>query len=126
MSINSDKNGLLPSNKKRLLERSASSEALGDPVKRYNHVIRCYNTFENQIDGIQLREMKEWDWYSSAWRILSKPTYLCGVLALIIVPVLGFIVYIGVVAYLACYVTNFRIYQENHKEVPNIFKFMVY
>lgn len=112
--------------RKPLIDTSLETNVCNDPIQQYNHVIRCYNTDENQVGGINLEEMKASVIYSSFWRFFSNPCFLVIFLILIVAPGIGIFFYFWLLAAIIIYFSRLSVFYKNAKRVGNPFQNMVF
>jgi len=112
--------------KKSFLDRSFEAELLNNPIHQYNYFIKCYNTPENQVEGIKLEEIKISKVYDTFWSIISNKIYLVLLIFLVSVPVLGLLVYGWIFIAITAYFGGMALYDKNAEKVSDPFQSMVF
>lgn len=111
-----------------LINPSRSTETVkSNPISKYNYVIMNYNSDYCLVDNIKLKSMRESFLYSLFYQILRNPFgAIFVVLALLVVPILNFLLYILILFALVTYFSALKVFRLNLEKNPDPFRNMIF
>lgn len=121
-----DNEALLIDAKETTIQHSFLDEQLEDPIQQYNYVIHHYNFEENQINHTKLSLIRESSVYHQFWKIYCRPWLLFTFLGCTVVPGVGLLVYLWMVAGILAYLSGVLVFNRNRSEVSDPFQNMIF
>lgn len=117
---------LLLDSRETVIQNSFVCDNPEDPIQQYNYVIHHYNFEENQINHTRLDLIQESTIYHQFWQVSSRPWLLFTMLALIIIPGIGFLIYIWLSIGILNYLYGLPIYNRNRTRISDPFQNMIF